>query len=587
MMTSLPPAFLFIGGSLLIPFLKGRTKSVYLVLLPVLGLINLHNIPAETLWSMQFLDLNIVLLHVDKLSRLFGYIFHIATFLIALYAIHKHDNLESCATFFYAGSALGVVFAGDLLSLFCFWEMMTLGSVCLILARRTEAAYAAAFRFALFHIVGGLFLLVGIIIHAQETGSIEFAKIGLNGLGSYLIFIGFGINCAWPFVHTWLTDSYPEATIAGTVVLSVFTTKTAVYVLARAYPGTESLIWIGAGMAVFPIFYAVIENDLRRVLSYSLINQVGFMVVGIGIGTELALNGAVAHAFADVLFKGLLFMSMGAVLLRTGTINGTDLGGLYKSMPITAIFCIVGAASISALPFFSGFVSKSMIVEAVAQRHMNIVWLFLVFASAGVFHHAGIKIPYFAFFAHDSGIRTKEAPGNMLVAMGIAAFLCVLIGTYPHLTLYRILPYSVDFKPYTFPHFIGQTQLLFFSALAFCLLIMYRIYPPELKKINLDADWFYRKGCRLFVRFAKNPVAPLDNALGGLYLSFITKPILRFSHFVWRVFDVRIVDGIVNRTAGFVLNSAGKLRRSQTGNVRDYAMAMVAGFLFILYFILN
>lgn len=587
MTNSVPPALLLIGGSLLIPFLEGRNKSIYLLLLPVLGLINLLNVPVGTLWSIEFLSFDIVLGRVDKLSLLFGYIFHIATFLIALYAVHKHDNLESCSTFFYAGSALGVIFAGDFLSLFCFWEMMTLGSVCLILARRTKAAYGAAFRFALFHIVGGLFLLVGIIIEVHTTGSIQFGKIGLNGLGSYLIFIGFGINCAWPFVHTWLTDSYPEATIAGTVVLSVFTTKTAVYVLARGFPGTELLIWIGTGMAVFPIFYAVIENDLRRVLSYSLINQVGFMVVGIGIGTDLALNGAVAHAFADILFKGLLFMSMGAVMLMTGKINGTDLGGLYKSMPITAIFCIVGAASISAFPFFSGFVSKSMIVDAAAEGHLSIVWLLLVFASAGVFHHAGIKIPYFAFFAHDSGIRTKEPPMNMLVAMGIAAFLCILVGTFPHLTLYRILPYPVDFEPYTLSHVLGQTQLLFFSALAFCLLMMYKIYPPELKKINLDADWFYRMGCKLFVRFAKNPVEPMDKALGGVYLSYITNPILKLSRCIWKVFDVQIIDGIINRTATIVLQGAGKLRKSQTGNVRDYAMAMVAGFLFILYFILD
>ena len=587
MMSNVPPAFLFIGGALLIPFLKGRVQSIYLVLLPVLGLINLLNIPAESLGSMEFLGMEIVLVRIDGLSSLFGYIFHIAAFLIALYGIYKHDNFESCATFFYVGSALGVVFAGDLLSLFCFWEMMTLGSACIILARRTKAAYAAALRFALFHIVGGLFPLAGIIVQAQATGSIEFAKIGLNGLGSYLIFIGFGINCAWPFVHTWLTDSYPEASIVGTVVLSVFTTKTAVYVLARGYPGTECLIWIGTAMAVFPIFYAVIENDLRRVLSYSLINQVGFMVVGIGIGTELALNGAVAHAFTDVLFKGLLFMSMGAVLLRTGKINGTDLGGLYKSMPITAIFCIVGAASISAFPFFSGFVSKSMIVDAVAHGNLSIIWLLLIFASAGVFHHAGIKIPYFAFFAHDSGIRTKEAPVNMLVAMGIGAFLCILVGTFPHLTLYRILPYPVNFDPYTVTHVLGQTQLLFFSALAFCLLMMYRIYPPELKKINLDVDWFYRMGGRLFVRFSKNPVEPLDTALGRLHLDFFSKPILRMSHFIWRVFDVRVVDGIVNRTADFVLGCADRLRNSQTGHVRDYAMGMVVGFLFILYFILH
>jgi multicomponent Na+:H+ antiporter subunit D len=325
-------------------------------------------------------------------------------------------------------------------------------------------------------------------------------------MASLLIFIGFGINCAWPGFHTWLTDAYPEATITGTVFLSAFTTKVAVYVLARAFPGTTVLIWIGAIMATFPIFYAVIENDLRRVLSYSLINQVGFMVVGIGIGTELAINGAAAHAFADILFKALLFMSMGAVMHQTGKINATDLGGLYKSMPLTAVFCIIGAASISAFPLFSAFATKSMIMDSVAQGRFSTVWFMLLFASAGVFHHAGIKIPFFAFFSHDSGIRTKEAPLNMLLAMGIASFFCIFIGVFPG-TLYSILPYAVDYTPYSTSHVMAQLQLLFFSALAFTLLMLSGIYPAEIRAINLDADWFYRKGANIFTWAFNNPIA--------------------------------------------------------------------------------
>ena len=290
--------------------------------------------------------------------------------------------------------------------------------------------------------------------------------------------------------------------------MSAFTTKAAVYALARAFPGTGALIWIGAIMTGFPIFYAVIENDLRRVLAYSLINQVGFMVCGIGIGTQLAINGAVAHAFNDILFKALLFMSMGAVMYRTGKINGTDLGGLYRTMPLTCIFCMVGAASISAFPFFSGFVSKSMVMEAAANGHMRIVWFILLFASAGVFHHAGIKIPYFAFFSHDSGMRPREAPLNMLIAMGITAFLCIFIGSFPG-PLYSLLPYPVEYVPYTASHVVGQTQLLFFSALAFTLLLLSGIYPAEMRCINIDVDWFYRRGGRLFFSI-------MDKGLNGL-----------------------------------------------------------------------
>ena len=245
-------------------------------------------------------------------------------------------------------------------------------------------------------------------------------------------------------------------------------------------------------MTCFPIFYAVIENDLRRVLAYSLINQVGFMVVGIGIGTELALNGAVAHAFNDVLFKGLLFMSMGAVLHMTGRINGSELGGLYKTMPKTTCLCLIGAASISAFPLFNGFVSKSMVMTAVLNQGHDWVWLALLFASAGVFHHAGIKIPYFAFFAHDSGIRSQDPPNNMLLAMSIAACLCLAIGIQPSL-LYQLLPFDTDYQPYDLSHVLAQTQLLCFAALAFIWLNIKGIYPAELPSVNLDVDWLYRR----------------------------------------------------------------------------------------------
>jgi len=508
MTDAVPPVIIFVVGALLVPFIPVRVKSAWLLLIPVIGFLNLLYLGQGTHFTVDFLDYQLVLGRVDKLSLIFAYIFHMISFIAILYALHVKDNLQQMAGLLYAGSALGAIFAGDLFTFFIFWEMLTVCSIFLIWARRTEAALGAGYRYLLVHAAGGLCLLAGIVIHVNQTGSIQFDYLGLNGPGSYFIFLGFGLNCAWPLLHPWLTDSYPEATISGTIFLSAFTTKVAVYALARGYPGTEILIWIGAIMTGFPIFYAVIENDLRRVLAYSLVNQVGFMVCGIGIGTALAINGAVCHAFNDILFKGLLFMSMGAVMYRTGKINGTDLGGLYRTMPLTCIFCMVGAASISAFPLFSGFVSKSMVMDAAANGHMRIVWFILLFASAGVFHHAGIKIPYFAFFSHDSGMRPKEAPLHMLLAMGIAAFLCIFIGVYPA-PLYALLPYPVDYVPYTAPHVVGQTQLLFFSALAFTLLLRAGIYPAEIRCINLDADWFYRKGGKVFFNF-------FDRVLNGL-----------------------------------------------------------------------
>jgi len=528
MIRTVPPAMIFIIGAFLIPFLKGRLKSACLLILPIIAFINLLNIPEGTHWVVRFLDYNLIFGRVDKLSLAFGYIFTLITFIATLYALYVKDNGQHVAALLYAGSAIGAVFAGDMISLFVFWEIMAVTATYLIWASRTKASYEAGFRYLLVHVFGGLCFLAGIILHVHNTGSIEFGYIGLDGLASYLIFLGFGINAAFPVLHAWLPDAYPEATVTGTVFLSAFTTKTAVYVLARAFPGTEILIWIGAAMVAFPIFYAVIENNLRKVLAYSLINQVGFMVVGVGIGTTLSLNGTVAHAFSHILYKALLFMSMGAVLHQTGKINATDLGGLYRSMPLTALFCIIGAASISAFPLFSGFVSKSMIVSASGHEGLAFIWLVLIFASAGVFHHSGIKIPYFAFFGHDSGIRTKEAPLNMLLAMGAAAFLCIFIGVFPG-TLYSILPYPVDYHPYTAAHVIDQLQLLFFSALAFTLLMLSGTYPAEIRAINLDTDWFYRKGAGAFMWFINKPMARVGEKLNKAAFDLVPSGLTWFS----------------------------------------------------------
>ncbi len=499
MIDSLPPGWVLIVGALIIPLLKGKLQSAWMLLLPILGFAQLLTLEHGNHGQLELFGYQLTLLRVDRLSLIFGYIFHLAAFLSVLYALHVRDVRQHVSGMMYAGSAIGAVFAGDFLTLFIYWEITAISSVYLIWASETERSYRAGMRYLVIQVGSGVLLLSGVILHFQATGSLAFENLigpsgdlGSAGPGVVLIFIAFGIKCAFPLLHNWLQDSYPEATVTGTVFLSAFTTKLAVYALARAFAGTEILIWIGVTMTLFPVLFAVIENDLRRVLAYSLNNQLGFMVVGIGVGTEMALNGTVAHAFCHILYKALLFMSMGAVLHRVGTIKATELGGLYKSMPWTAAFCMVGAASISAFPLFSGFISKSLILSAVAEEHLVIIWIGLLIASAGVMEHSGIKIPFFAFFAHDSGKRCKEAPWNMLLAMGIAATLCVLIGTFPS-ALYSLLPYTVDYQPYTSSHVVTQLQLLLFAALAFAVLMKTRIYPPEVASTNIDSDWVYRK----------------------------------------------------------------------------------------------
>ncbi len=490
----IPTSYIFFFAALILA-VTNRTqtfRSILLLIVPIVALIQILNLELGDHHQVEFFNLQIELMRVDKLSKVFGIIFCLAAVLGNIYAWHVRDITQQVATLIYTGSAIGAVFAGELVSLFFYWEGTAIASVFLIWARRTEASYHTGMRYLIIQILSGVILLAGLAIQFQTSGSIAFDQMELSSLSSWLIFISFGIKCAFPLLHNWLQDSYPAGTVTGTVILSSFTTKLAIYALARSFAGTEILIYIGAIMTLFPIFFAEIENDLRRVLAYSLNNQLGFMVVGIGVGTELALNGTASHAFAHILYKSLLFMSVGAVLFRTGTSKASELGGLYRTMPLTALFCLIGAASISAFPLFSGFVTKSLIMDATATEHYPIIWAILVFASAGVLSHSGIKIPYFTFFAHDSGLRPKEAPLNMILSMFLTSFLCIYIGIFPEY-LYSILPYEVNYKPYTISHVVSQLQLLCFALLAFTVIMKLGLHPPEVRAINLDSDWIYRR----------------------------------------------------------------------------------------------
>ena len=528
MPSSLPPFLIFFIGALVVPFLRSvpRIRMAWLVLIPVAGALNAMGIQEGHTLDYQLLGYSLTLVRADRLSILFGHLFHLGAFIAIVYSLHlkkgDHATVQHTSAVVYAGSALGAVFAGDFITLFVFWELLAISSVFLIWTRRTPRAVSAGMRYLLVHVVSGVTLLAGAMVYAHETGSLEFGPMGLEGLAGWLVFLAFGVKAAFPLAHSWLIDAYPEGTPTGTVFLSAFTTKVAIYALARGFAGTEALIYIGAVMACFPIFYAVIENDLRRTLGYSMINQIGFMVCGIGVGSALAVNGAVSHAFNDVLFKGLLFMSMGAVMHMTGKTRASDLGGLYKTMPVTATLCIIGALSISAVPFFNAFVSKSMIMSALLEEHYNWIWPFMLFASAGVVEHAGIKIPFFAFFAHDSGIRTREPPRNMLVAMGIGAAACLAIGIWPDL-LYGLLPHQVDYEPYTYTHILTQLQLLCFAIGAVAAFHLWKIYPAEIRSVNLDADWVYRRAAVRVTRFTGGVVAAVDAAFRGAVVGTVNK----------------------------------------------------------------
>ena len=560
------PGLLLILGAWLVPILKGRARRIAMLALPAAALIACVLTKPGIYGVIHFLGQELVFGRADRLSLVFSYVFSVMALLSMIYALHVKDDSQHVAALTYAGSALGVTFAGDFLSLYIFWELMALSSCLLVFMRREKTALAAGFRYLMVHIVGGLVLLAGILLYWSQTGSLAFRDMGTSGAAWWLILVAFLLNAAVPPLGAWLPDAYPEGTVTGAVFMTAFTTKSAVYVLIRGYAGTELLVWLGAVMAIYGVVYAVLENDARRLLAYHIISQVGYMVCGIGIGTVLATNGATAHAFAHILYKGLLFMGAGAVLETTGRRKLTEMGGLYKTMPITLGLYMIGAFAISAVPLFSGFVSKSMVIAAAGETHRAVVFLMLTLASAGTFLHTGLKLPYYMFFGKEprEPITGHEPPANMLAAMALTAAACILIGVFPGL-LYQLLPHPVDFVPYTLRHVTSTLGMLSFTALGFFLLLKHLDPVPT---ISLDTDWFYRRGAAALLRLARGPLSQLESGfVGQIYEFVIRRPVLGLAEIV-RNIDSLVVDSTWVGVGRFTRNFSEVLKTTVSGNAQ-------------------
>ncbi len=601
----LHPGLLFFVAAIVFPFLKDSPRKILQWGVPLIAFLSVLATPEGTYGLFSLMGADMVFGRVDRLSLLFGTVFTLTTFIGMVYALHVNQKGEIISAFIYAGSALGAVFAGDLLSLFLFWEIMAFSSVFLVWYAG-PSAWGSGMRYLMVHIFGGICLLIGIVLYvSRANGVLTFSNISLTDSGSSLILLGILINAAAVPFHAWLSDAYPKATVTGTVFMSAFTTKTAVYLLIRAFSGTEILMVIGVVMAIYGAIYAILENDIRKVLAYGIISQVGYMVAAVGMGGDLALNGASAHAFSHILYKGLLMMAMGSVIFMTGKRKMTELGGLYKSMPITLFFYVIGALSIAGFPLFSGFVSKSMIISAAGENHQALVMILLTVVSCGTFLYTGLKLPYFVFFGKDAGIVTTDPPSNMRWGMGFAAIMCILIGIFPNL-LYRALPFPINYHPYTMAHVVSALQMLFLTALSFFFLI--RFFKPA-SFVSVDVDWFYRKGAAIFLFIALKPLAAYEALATEAYKSVLIAPAKKIADWSWKidtyvvdgfvnltglltllesrvseVFDVRVIDGMVNGCATFLDAGSKQCRKLQTGLIQNYMLVMVAGIVVLAVF---
>lgn len=561
------PSTLFILGAILLPLFKRlKLQKVILVAVPLAAFCQINYLP-ESFGIVNYLGFDLIFGRVDKLTFVFLHVFTLMALIGCIYGLHVKESGQHISAFLYVAGSLGVTLAGDYLTLFIFWELMAVASTFLIWYRKKKRSMEAGYRYLLVHCAGGLILLAGIFLRYQNIHDLSFERIAVEGatMADYLIMIGFMLNAAVPPIHAWLPDAYPEASVTGAVFMCAFTTKTAVYVLARAFPGFEALAIMGAIMTLYGVGYAVIENDARRILAYHIVSQVGYMVCGVGIGTQMALNGACAHAYAHILYKALLFMGAGAVLEMTGKSKLNELGGLYKYMPVAMIFTIIGGISISGFPLTSGFISKSMIIAAAGEHHRIGLLIMLNLAAVGTFLSVGIKLPYFIWFGKDSGVVAKEAPWNMSLGMFIAAFMCFFLGVYPDY-LYRMLPFPVHYHPYTSYHLSETFQLLGFTGLGFFLMV--KKLKPE-PKMNLDLDWFYRKGTIVFMWLASKPLSKANDWVNEVYRTIgLRLTIALAKGLSW--FDWEGIDWVIDGSAKGVVTGGDRLRVIQTGKIQHY-----------------
>lgn len=502
------PGLALIIGALAVPVLPHALRQAYMLMLISLSGVSVWGMETGTHMTATLAGLDLIVVRTHGLTAPFALVFHIAAALNVIYGMHEKGRITPTAGLAYAGAAIAALFAGDFITLFIYWELTAFTSVILILSGRSPRALAAAMRYLLLQVGSGVILLAGAVLLWRQADTLVIGPLDAMSPAGMLILIALGIKAAFPLVSDWLQDAYPEASPVGTVMLSAFTTKLAIYMLAVCFAGFAPLIYIGAIMAVLTTFYALIENDLRRALAYSLNGQLGLMVIAIGIGSSLALSGAVMHAFASTIYQGLLFMGMGAVLHRTGIAKAGELGGLAKHMPLTALFMAIGAASIASLPLFSGFATKSLTLGAAAKAGHEAIWFILLFASVGALLHSGLRLIYHAFLAPNETMEATEAPRNMLLAMGMAASLCIGIGLYPA-PLYALLPFEVKYKLWDIGHVLGELQLLVFAALAFIWLVRRGAIGRPQDKIVLNADWFLRAAAKHVIFELARPVVRL------------------------------------------------------------------------------
>ena len=397
---------------------------------------------------------------IDSLSRIFiaAYAMVGLPCMIYMLSLHKDARLAATAIAFIA-AALGVVTAPDFLWFLIFWEVTVLLACRLIVHERKPESIAVAYRYFVIQVIAGTSLFFAIAIQYAATGSFAMGAVVPEAVPFFLV--AFVIKAAMIPLHIWVLLTYPCVSPAVAVILSAYCTKIGVYAFARILPGVPWIAYAGACMALFGVAMALRQKTARRLLSYHLISQVGYMIAAIGVGTELGISGGTLHMLNHVMYKSLLFMVAGAVLYRTGTEVLTRVGGVGKAMPLTFLAGLAGAAAISGVPPFNGYVSKTLL-KAATDGDVFLKWALLLAGVGTAFSFA--KFTWYLFLRKQSDApaqaeirEIREMPLGPCVAMAMLALLCIGQGVF------YLNGYAVTSNPTVFAVY-GLDQVLWGAA---------------------------------------------------------------------------------------------------------------------------
>ncbi|VAX22714.1 hypothetical protein MNBD_IGNAVI01-3155 [hydrothermal vent metagenome] len=396
----------------------------------------------------------------SEYSRLFAMLIAVLGLFALIYSYDFMKGKQSLGYYYMnfmisIGGMYGIVYSQDLVSLFFFWEIMTWSSFMLVIYCCKEAQQVGL-KYFIFSAIGAYSILIALVLIYANLGSVTFIKV-FAGFGSMsfaaqlsaviLMLIGFGVKAAIMPLHVWAPSAYSKAPLSFTAVFSGVLSKMGIFGIgivlfklaadAGYYPYVQSVLaWIGALTALLATFYAVFQTDARKLLAYSSISQLGYIVVGLAIGTPMSIAAGLFLVILHGAFKAVLFFATGAVYYRTGTTDMTAVSGLIRKMPFTFFSALLGIIAVAGVPPLGGFIAKWMLYESLIQNNNYFLVIVIFAASTAAFLYLFRFIFSFWLGQEEKEFENiKEVPWTMRAPMVILALFTLVVGVFPGLLL--------------------------------------------------------------------------------------------------------------------------------------------------------